>query len=304
MGCFGSDPPPPQQINYNETLASQFAAQKEFAPQALELYQTFQPGYTAADLGLAERALFGAPAEARGTANIAATPGLFNIMERAQPRLDALEAASKRAQREGELADVQALGGQYRQALQGINPDQTALRDLIYARARADLEGPGPTPFETHAFQQNYRTAARARLGNTGEAGAAAEAFYLADRRRQRELENRQLAQAMIGLDQALYGDPFLQITGRQSGSVPLAQSLFGQGQALNAGAGPRLFVPESQNAFDIAGFNANAVNAANIAAANNSAALGGALIGGIGSLGGSVFGAAGRAQGFSRLFG
>lgn len=239
----------------------------------------------------------------------AGSPGLISILQRAQPELDALQAGSTSRQRASELSDIQKYGPGFRTALQDINPEQTALRNRLYGRVSDDLERGGLSPFESHSLQQGYRTASRGRVGNTGDTGAAMEAYYLAANARERELENRRQAMGLIGLDQSLYGDPFLQITGRQSGSVPLAQSLLGQGQQTNAAAGPRLFVPESQNAFDIAGFNANAQNAAAIASANNSAALGGALIGGLGSLGGGLLRGAGAAAAgggslFSGLFG
>ena len=222
-------------------------------------------------------------------------PGLLDTFERAQPRLDALKAGSTSRQRASELADIETYGPGYREALRGINPEQTRLRDELFAQAEADLgRRDGLDPYDERMLDESIASRfAGTPFANTPRSELSA-IMTKGDRGRALEDRRRGFALQTIGLDQSLYGDPFLQITGRSGGSVPLAQSFFGNAQASNSAAGPRNYVVPDTQAFDIAGYNANAQNAANIARANNKVAGNMAWIGLAGDvLGGAAKGAA-----------
>lgn len=227
------------------------------------------------------------------------TEGLLDLYEDIAPRISALDAESARRQRGYEIEDLRTFGPQYREAMRSANPEQTRLRDLLYEQVEGDLANEGLSDQERVAFSQAHRAASQGRLVDTGEAGAAAETFYLADRFRQRRSENQSAAQRLIALDQGLYGDSMLQVLGKSSGTIPLAGSLVGQGGTVGSGAGPQYFGPNgyTEGLYDS---NFNGQNAANISGANNRAAL----IGGGMSFTGNLLGSAMQSGLFSRRTG
>jgi hypothetical protein len=100
-------------------------------------------------------------------------------------------------------------------------------------------------------------------------------------------------AQLQAGQNQAVYGDPFMQILGRQGtafGALPGTAAGMMQAQQ---GAGPTLFQPESQMAFDIWNTGYQGELGSNIAGSNNRAALFGAGINAFGQMAGAGMGAA-----------
>lgn len=201
------------------------------------------------------------------------TPGLLDLLREVMPEIDELTQESTDRQRLNEAESIAKVGPEYLRALRQVNPDQTLLRDVLFGQAQEELDGE-LTPFERRQFQQSYRDSSRGRLGDTGQAGAAAESFYMQDRQYDRKKAGQDFATRMIGLDQALYGDPMLQITGRSGGTVPLASSILTQGQQVGAGAGPQYFDPMNSYAADLYNTNTNMAGSASIAAANRKAGL------------------------------
>jgi hypothetical protein len=94
--------------------------------------------------------------------------------------------------------------------------------------------------------------------------------------------------QSLIGQDQALYGDPFLALTGQQSGAGTAGAGWF---NAANTGMGygPRYTNPESPAALDMWNTGYNSQAAGNISEANNRAALAGAGIEAFGNMFGGM---------------
>lgn len=259
---FSPDPPPPR--DYAAETRDTLQAQVDLAPQKFAAEAEFRPKYAALDLGIARDSL----------------PGLLDLAETAAPRLGAMERESKRLQTAADVGLLNEFGPQYREALMRANPEQAALRNRLVTDATRRLDEPGLTPFESRRFQQNYRSANRGRFGNTGQTGAAQEAFYLMDRERELADQNRLNAYRAIGLDQQLYGDTFLQTLGRNSGVNP--QGYVAQAGSFTPG---NLFNPESGYASDVYNTNYNGAAAANIAGASNMAGLAGAGIGLAGKL-------------------
>jgi len=233
------------------------------------------------------RPAFNAATPRTRTVTEAASPGLLALLGETMPEIDALTSASQRRPREGEMADISTLGPGYLKALRSINPAQTGLLDRLTADAQSDLDSTY-NPAEIRALTQGYRAAAGGLLADTGNAGAAAESFYMANNAYNRRRQNQDYARQIIGLHQALYGDPFLQITGRASGSLPAAGGALGQAAGVNADNGFSGFNPESSFAGSLANANFNAANAAEIAGANSRAGSVSGLMSMFGSLGGS----------------
>lgn len=345
---MGKDAPQPQQVDYGETLAEQYAAQEAFAPDAYNIYQTYSPAYAATDVNNLYRTLFGGEEQVYtpdavlrweqpdGTAAskgridairqtlgdgydsavagnsvevdgqtwtateyqpddviIPANEGLLSKYESdIQPVIDRLQNESASRQRAQEISDIQSLAPQAYDAIRDYNPDQTALADKLYSYAMDDLEaGRSLTDGEYREVEQAVRAGQGFRGMGFGPADVYAEAMSVGQAGEDRYRDRLAFGSQVLGQQQALYGDPWMQILGRGSGQAPLAFSAVNQGYGINSAAGPKNFTPESQNAFDIAGYNANALNATNIANANSSNALLGAGIGAIGSIGGDALG-------------
>lgn len=278
MGCFSPDVPSPP--NYGEVTRDTLQAQIDLAPDQLLAEQQTQPGYNLLNLQSLEQTMLGMDGQR----------GILDLMrEDILPRQQQAASEAQTFQRESDLADLQDLGPQYTQALKDVNPEQAQLVTKLTSKANEGLDG-GLTPFEQRRFQQHYRAGNRGRLGNTGESGASRETFYMMDRERERDMQNRQLATQAIGLNQSVYGDPMMQVLGRTSGASSHGTALLGRGQAQNAAAGPRLFNPESPYAFDIANTHFNALAGAEIARANANAGMAAAGISAVGKMAGACW--------------
>lgn len=249
--------------------------------------------YNPGNAGLTWREASRTPYTTETTVQTEGTPGLLDLYKNdIIPLANQAQRDATTQQREADLADVTRLGPQYREALRNIDPEQTALRDELYKQGMADLMGKGLSAFESQRFQQNYRGANQGRLGDTGASGAGAEAYFMADRERERTMQNRQYAQGLISLDQALYGDPVMQATGRTSGVSPLTGQLFQSGSGTASMPGATLTDP-----FNALPWQANAVYSnnktqANIAGSKNAADIyGGMLKSGVSGIMGGLAG-------------
>lgn len=202
--------------------------------------------------------------------------GLLKLYEEdILPQLTRMNAESLSQARAQDIQDISDLSPAALEALREYNPQQTALADKLAEQAMTDLErGRRLSADEYREIEQATRGAQAARGMGFGPADAFAEAMNVGQAAENRYRQRQNFASNIVAQQQALYGDPFMQITGRSSGQSPLAFSAVNQAAGLNAASGPRSFVNESQNAFDIAGYNANALNAASIAQANNRAGV------------------------------
>lgn len=195
----------------------------------------------------------------------------------------------------GSTAELLAkYGPQYMETLRNINPEQTALRDTLYGQAVSDLEaGRSLTPGERREVEQSVRSSEAARGMGFGPLDAWAELLATGSAGEQRYRERQQFAQNMIGLDQALYGDPFMQLTGRTSGATALgAGTVPTAGQAYQL-TGAKYTNPYDPLAFDLAsmGFgaqmDANLIRSQNrLAAMKAGSQMLGGIIGGLGGMG------------------
>ncbi len=266
--CFQPDTPPPR--NYGQETAETLAAQVRLAPDQAAAYSANRPTYTAADLRALNESLLGTGGQ-RGL--------LDTYRQDIAPGMAAAQNAAQAQQVQGAQDILTKYGPSYLSAMQGINPQQTALRNQLYGQAAQDLAGGGVSPFEARAYQQAVRAGQSDRGLGYGTADAAGEAAYMAQMQNQRRRENQGFAQRVIGMDQQLYGDPFQALIGRPSGATAMGQQFLGQGQQQGAqSAWTRgLFDPTNAYASDVFNTNYNAQAAANIAGANNQASVVGA---------------------------
>jgi hypothetical protein len=148
---------------------------------------------------------------------VRSAPGSLATAEAAQPRLLAMQTAS----RTQDIADVAKLGPAAYGAMRAYDPTVTGLYDTMGKQTQSLLDTNGALdPFLTRALQQNYRgaEASRGMAGGTGD--AAMEAYYLAATQEQRRLANLNVAGTVAGETAGYYGDPFVQVLGRTSGGV------------------------------------------------------------------------------------
>lgn len=312
MGCFSPDAPTP--MDYGQQTAATLGAQVNLAPALFSAEQQFSPGYVDLTASNIQRLLQGTPGgqstptygvqtagrtgyydptgQYLGRSPRNATPGAirhgrgdqFSVQTGTQqtaatPGLLSLLQAAATNQRGADISDVATLGPEARAAILASNPDSAALLERLNAQAISGLDaGTGFTPEEARQVQQASRAAFAARgLGgtNTAIADELLQQFNLG----QQLLRQRQgFAQSVLGNNQAVIGDPFMQILGRSSGAV---------NQAGNLIPG-NLFDPESPYAGNL--YNANQQYAALFAEPSTMAKVGqvsgaaGQFIGGIAS--------------------
>lgn len=191
----------------------------------------------------------------------------------AQPGLLALTQGAQSSQRGADIQDVMTLGPQAREALLAANPESAALLAKLNSQANAGLDaGSNLTPEEQRAMQQASRAAFAAR-GLGGSNGAvSSELLKQFDLGQQLMRQRQAFAQSVLGNNQQILGDPFMQILGRGSNAI-------GQAQGIGQQAGPSLFNPEAGLGLAAS----NYATAANFAAANNPLANIGNVLGGVG---------------------
>ncbi len=206
------------------------------------------------------------------------------VQDSAVPGLLELAQMANRSQRAADVADVAALGPEARAALRASNPENARLLDLLNAQAEEGLlAGTGLTPAEQRQIQQASRAAMSARGLAGSNLGLGDELLRQYDVGQQLLRQRQQFAGNVLGYNQNLMGDPFMQILARPGTGLNQAQSVFGQ-------SGPSLFNPESPYAGGIANSNAGYAAAfADPSTVDKVNAVGGI----VGNLIGSIAGAA-----------
>ena len=266
MGTKVKAPPP---RDYGRETRDTLQAQVDLAPELYAAEAKYRPQYSQLDVDIAKQV----------------TPQLLDIYESTQPRLAAMDRQTLAAQREGDIAAIEKLGGRARAALDAANPEQAALLAELNRQAQEDLAlGGRLNAGERRELTQSARAAQASRGFGYGINDAAIEAFAnlqgSEDRRRQRQ----GFAQSMVGMNQATSADPFMAILGRPSSVSPaMAGGVLGQAGGFNAG---QMFSPESAYAQNIYAGNQQQQLAARTASAANRAAMFGGMMKGLGSIG------------------
>jgi len=277
--------PPPR--DYAQETRDTLRTQLELAPEKYAAEAQFAPKYQALQLDLLRQA----------------TPELLRLYEeQIAPAMGRTEAASRAMSRAGDIADIARLGPQARAAIQGANPEQARIADILAANATSNLlAGSRLTPEQQRMAQQQARMASTARGMVQGPNAALQEALRSQMVGAGLQQQRQQQAMGALQAGQGVYGDVFQQVLGRPSQAFAGSQSFLGQAQGFNPGA---LFNPESAYAANIYAGNQQAIGAARAAGAAATSGLIGGGLGALGSIGGGLFSGAGSAGGFGKLFG
>ena len=216
MGCFG--PEAPGRIDYGVENAMALQSQINLAPALYASEAQFQPQYTALELKNLQMLMGGT----------GGTPGLNQVL-----------GESATAQRSADMRDVGSLGPQGRAAMLAQSPENALLMNQLNWQANRELAaGSNLTPDEARAMQQQSRAAFAARGMGGSNAGVGDELLRQFNLGQQLLRQRQAFAQQLVGTNQAIVGDPFQQVLGRNA---------TGMGGALAAQqqAGSSLFNPE-----------------------------------------------------------
>jgi len=195
----------------------------KIAPHQLESINKFGPQF----------------AKAYGNTLAATYEGTLNAYEN---QISPTLARVQTAQRGADLADVERYGARSRQAILDINPDTAKLLALLNADAKTGMEMGGKlNPNDTRRITQGVAND-YGRRGFTSRIPAAdlEQAMQMYSNSEAVRDSRRKQAGNVLGMNQAVVGDPFMQILGRSGQAIGAANNLFqqGQGQVSQAGAG------------------------------------------------------------------
>ena len=233
--------------------------------------------------------------------------GLVPMQAQAQSYLNTV-------QREGDIADVELLGGRATDAIRSQGNIAGALeqvgdiqqqgrestgdvRSQMLDRARG-LLSEGLSSREMRNIQELSRAAGTAagRARDVGRISSEVETLMSEDRKRRMQnlgaaqsllsgemgMQGQELGQALqlLGAEQATAADPMMAIIGRPSSAAPAAQGLLTTGAAMQQQAGPQMINPEAGLGY-ISNRAANQATMAAGQAAGQGSMIGGLLSGG-----------------------
>ena len=258
-----------------------YKTQLKYADPLYEADKKYTPLYTDLELANQERSLFGTQG---------GQGGVLDMLTRAQPQIDELTRKSTAYQREGDVRDVEELGGRATASFRE-SAGTTGILDKLKAEAEEGLSGDILNPRLRREFQQSVRAGQSARGKGYGIGDIAEESAFTAMQAQQLQQEDRRFAQSVVGTLQATSVDPFMAILGRPGQAMAAGAGAFGQASGINTGAGPSGMFGMNDYFAGVGDYNANAQNASNIAQYNAQQALYGGMI----QAGGSLLGAYGK---------
>ena len=276
--------PKPQFRDPAEEYKAAYETQIEYAPKILESEQQYGPQYTDLALAQQEQTLFGTPG---------GQSGVLNMITRAQPQVDELTRRSTQYQREGDVSDVEAMGGRATAAFRDA-AGTTGILGQLRTQAEEELGAEGILdPRLRREFAQSVRQGQAARGQGYGIGDISEEAAFTAMQANALRRDRQRFGQSVVGTLQATSADPFMAILGRPGQGMAAGQGAFGQASDVASGAGPSGMFGMNNYFSGVGDYNANARNAANIAQYN--ARMG--LVGGMIQGGASLMGAYGQGR-------
>ena len=196
---------------------------KKIAPHQLSAINEFGPQF----------------AKAYGNTLAATYEGTLNSYEN---QISPTLARVQTAQRGADIGDVERYGARSRQAILDSNPDTAKLLALLNTDAKTGMEMGGKlNPNDTRRITQGVRNNYAGRGFNSPmPASDLEQAMQMYSNSEAVRDSRRKQAGNVLGMNQAVVGDPFMQILGRSGQSIGAANNLFqqGQGQVSQAGAG------------------------------------------------------------------
>ena len=260
-----------------------YKTQLKYADPLYEADKKYTPLYTDLELANQERSLFGTEG---------GQGGVLDMITRAQPQIDEMTRRSTAYQREGDVADVEALGGRATAAFRE-SAGTTELLDTLRTQAQEGLTGDILDPRLRREFAQSARSGQAARGMGYGTRGVAEESAFTAMQADALRRQRQNFAAQTVGTLQATSVDPFMAILGRPGQAMAAGQGAFGQATDVASGAGPSGMFGMDNYFAGIGDYNANARNAANIGQYNAQMGLLGGMIQG----GASLMGAYGQGR-------
>jgi hypothetical protein len=202
------------------------------------------------------------------------------------PSLSETEAEANRYGRQADLADVSSMGQTATDAFLGADPMKKEASDLLLRGAIDEFRlGAKLDPSLAREVQQGYRQAATARGMAYSPYSAQEEAYWQGMQANQLKQQRQSALSQLMGQRQALTGDPFMQVLGRQGQAFGASGGYGGQAMGMGQSLGPKIFSPESQMSMDITQGNAQRQMAASQASGANKAAMMSGLFQGLGSV-------------------
>ena len=257
-GDDGGQDPNPIQSEAMRTLQ----AQRAIAPHQLSAMWEFGPQFAAA----------------YGNSMAASYTGTLNAYEnQIAPALSRLNSQ----QRVADIADVSRLGSSSRQAILDSNPDQAALLAMLNEQAQMELQAGSTLNPEEYRQMQNYSRGAFADRGmGRSNASAFDEMMKLYNLGSATKDKRRQFAGNVLGYNQQVVGDPFMQILGRSGQAIGAANSLAGAGNNTIAASGSGNLYDPFKDAYSTMFHNQDTLAAQN---ASNNQMTGQLVSGGLG---------------------
>ena len=271
----------PQLRDPEAEYEAMYKTQLKYADPLYEADKKYTPLYTDLELANQERSLFGTEG---GQA------GVLDMITRAQPQIDELTRKSTAYQREGDVADVEAMGGRATAAFRDA-AGTTGILDQLRTQAEEELGAEGILdPRLRREFAQSVRQGQAARGQGYGIGDISEEAAFTAMQANALRRDRQRFGQSVAGTLQATSVDPFMAILGRPGQAMAAGQGAFGQAAGIQAGAGPSGMFGMNNYFAGIGDYNANAINAQRIGQFNAKMGLfGGMVQGGLGAMGGMM---------------
>lgn len=266
--CMDIDAPADR--SYGAETRSNLKAQVKLAPDLYKAEAEYQPKYGELSRQQFNDMLMGKEGGA---------PGLLDLYrDQIGPAMRDSARAGATSQREGDVSDIETYGQRAVDAIQGANPGQKRLLDMLTSQAGDELAlGSSLDPSQAREAEQGMRSARAARGMGYGGGDANLETMARLLKGEKTRAQRRGFATQVAGLNQAAGIDPMLAVTGRP-GMVAQPGAFGGP-----SGGGPSLFNPETAYGQDVWNTNYNANAAAKISEGNANAALYSAAIGAAG---------------------
>lgn len=215
--------------------------------------------------------------------------GILETQGQAARQAEGIRSETATAQREADIADVEALGGRATEALRNADPynasllaRQNELTQTLYDQAER------VTPQQARRAEQIAREGSSARGRINDNVSLFAEALGREDILRENREEAQRAGVRTLGMNQSTAADPFQAILGRPATSQAYGAQFGSQAQSLLGSSTPQLFNPDTginlalQNNANQANYQSNVYGA--------QAAERGSLFEGIGSAIGGIF--------------
>lgn len=186
--------------------------------------------------------------------------GMLQLYGEVAPDIRKVMEESQKWQLDSTSKAISEFGPKYREAVLAANPKLAEALDLMWQDTVEGLRsGTQLSPSEEAGALRSIRSAQAARGLGMGPADAWLEAMSLGEYGNQRKAQRQAQALQLAGVDKSLFGDPFLQLTGRPSGADSAALSLLGSSAGAATAGAPGWFDPFNGYASDLYNTNYNA---------------------------------------------